>query len=847
MADNPDAKAPPKRHFFSLKWKVGLVVSLVLIVVNSVITLVAYRQSNAQFHEQKVDLLRQQQRTISGLLQRDYEQLNSFASFIPLLSGGAGLGDGAARLQAIVDRHSALLSLEWGIESLSFFAAEGHSAFSWPEQRDYSGHKRLARLAAETDGPTGRITCAEHCVLTLAVPQLEGSLRDGVLVISRSVAGGVIEFQRLSGSEVAVLVARPPSAVRGRDAARRFLDRWFVDVPALSNPEQTFAVLQSLQAANEFDDLADQAVFVEHAGNWWASLLSRDGTAGDDTSFLIMTPVSEDLAELARSNRIILATGILGLLTTGAILLAFLWKPMNRIRSLVAVLPALGRSNFAALREGLPVRPASIADDEIDVVVDSVRRLSDDLEGALSARVEAEQNLVWLADHDPLTNLYNRRRFQEVFDRMLALSVRYRRTGALLFLDLDQFKYVNDLSGHQAGDSLLLLVASSLRDAIRHTDVLARLGGDEFALVLPEGGTEQAVITANKLQHDLRKVEFTTNGHTHKISCSIGITLFPDHGTDLNDLLSNADMAMYQAKEAGGGRWHLYSPDEQAKELLASRAKWRERISRALADDALELHFQPIFDIRARRVTRYETLVRMRADDGSLIFPDKFIPVAEQSGQIREIDRWVIRRSIELLSERSGLSLSVNLSGRVLDDPGLLEWFHNELQLSGIDPAALIVEITETAAVANVQDAIAFMREIKHLGCRFALDDFGSGFASFAYLRELPVDIVKIDGAFIQNLASSSEDQLFVKALTDVAKGLGKTTIAEFVENAETLDLLASFGVDYAQGYHIGRPAPGMYDGNGRLSGRLPLGPQPSSAVSPEPLPLTATSRRDGK
>ena len=799
-------------RFFSLKWKVGLVVSLVLIVVNSLITLVAYRQSNQQFNEQKFDLLRQQQHTISGLLQRDYEQLASFASFIPLLSGGDDAAGGAARLQAILARHSALLGLEWGIEFLSFFGASGVNEFNWPQRRRDVDHRRLARQAVETDAPVGRINCQETCVLTLAVPQLEGSLRGGVLVISRSVAGGVVEFQRLSGSEVAVLVARPPSAIRGRGAAPRYLERWRVDVPALSNPAQTFAVLEALQAAHPFEAMTDQAVFVEHQGQWYASLLGRDAAAGDDTAFLIITPVSQDFAQLRRSNQVILTAGVAGLITTGIILLAILWKPMNRIRTLVSVLPALGRSNFAALREGLPANRSGLADDEIDVVVDSVRRLSDDLEGALAARVEAERNLVWLADHDPLTNLYNRRRFQEVFDRMLALSTRYRRTGALLFLDLDQFKYVNDLSGHQAGDALLLLVASSLRDAIRHSDVLARLGGDEFALVLPEGGAEQAVYMANKLQHDLRQVDFSTGGHTHKISCSIGITLFPDHGSDMNELLANADMAMYQAKEAGGGRWHLYAADEQAKEVLASRAKWRERITQALIDDAFELHFQPIYDIRARRVTRYETLVRMRDNHGRLVFPDHFVPVAEQSGQIREIDRWVIRESIERVSERPGLSLSVNLSGRVLDDPLLLQWFHEELHRSGIDPSALIVEITETAAVANVQDAIQFMREIKALGCRFALDDFGSGFSSFAYLRQLPVDIVKIDGGFIQNLAASTEDQLFVKALTDVAKGLGKITVAEFVENAETLTLLEKFGVDYAQGYHIGRPAPQMRD-----------------------------------
>ena len=806
----PSSQESARARFVSLKWKVGLIVSLVLIVVNTLITLVAYHQSNRQFNQQNLDLLRQQQRTISGLLQRDYEQLNSLAGFIPQLSSDAKDAKGAAYLRSILERHSALLGLEWGIESLAFYDANRLLVYSWPSAAEQGLRSALARRAAETDAPAGRIDCTGECVLTLAVPQLDGRRRGGVLVVSRSVADGILAFQRLSGSEVAVLVARPTASATASVGGSRHLARWSVDVPALSHPDMTLRILGALQQRDTLEELRHEARYIQLGDQWFSCLLGHDDAAGEDTSFLVINPITEDIAQLGAANRAIVTTGVVGLLVTGTILLAFLWKPMRRIRQLASALPALARNNFPALHEALPPRRNNLVEDEIDVVVDSVRSLSDDLESALGARLEAEQNLIWLADHDPLTNLYNRRRFQEVFDRILALSIRYQRTGALLFLDLDQFKYVNDLSGHQAGDALLLLVASSLRDAVRHTDVLARLGGDEFALVLPEAGAEEAIFMANKLQHDLRQVEFSSNGRPHKISCSIGITLFPDHGGDLNELLANADMAMYQAKESGAGRWHMYSRDELAKELLATRAKWRERISQALLDDAFELHYQPIYDIKAKRVTRFETLVRMRDNAGRLVFPDNFIPVAEQSGQIHEIDRWVIRKAIERVKAVAGLSLSVNLSGRVLDDPSLLEWFHQELQNSGINPSRLIVEITETAAVANVQDAIAFMREIKALGCRFALDDFGSGFSSFAYLKQLPVDIVKIDGAFIQQLAHSADDQLFVKALTDVAKGLGKTTVAEFVEDAATLRLLEQFGVDFAQGYHIGRPAPEM-------------------------------------
>jgi diguanylate cyclase (GGDEF)-like protein len=806
-------EAPQARRFFSLKWRVGLVISLVLVVINSAITLVAYLQSNHQFHEQKADLLGQQSQTLAGLLQRDYEQLAGFAFFIPLLgTGSEPLGD-HRDLARILELHSALLSVEWGIESLRFYDRDGGLVTHWGGSGDPAQDSDLVASALAQDRPSGRVDCRPECRLTLAVPQLHGALRDGVLVISRSIADDILEFFRLSGAEVAVLVAEREASVGS--AADRYLERWQRAVPALSHPQRTGPVLQALQQAYSLDALSSGMRLIEVESEWYACLLHSAPVAGEHTAFLIASPVSDNMATLAAANRTILTAGVVGLLATGAILLAVLWKPMARIRRLVTALPTLARSDFDGLRKALPRRRSGVVGDEIDVVVDSVGTLAADMERALEARLEAERNLVWLADHDPLTNLFNRRRFQEIFQQILTMSVRYRRSGALLFIDLDQFKFVNDLNGHQAGDALLLLVAGSLRDALRQSDILARLGGDEFAIVLPEADRAQAVYAANKLLHDLKQVQFFAGGRQHRIACSVGIALFPAHGENLNVLLANADMAMYQAKEAGGDRWHLYAPGEQAKELLAARARWRERIDQALLDDAFELHFQPIYDIRRDRVTRFETLVRMRDGSGKLVFPDHFIPVAEQSGQIQEIDRWVISKAIARLAATPDLVLSVNLSGRVLDDPSLPAWFRRQLADNGVEPGRLVVEVTETAAVANIQDAIAFMREIKALGCAFALDDFGSGFSSFTYLKQLPVDIVKIDGAFIRQLPTSREDQLFVKALTDVAKGLGKATVAEFVEDAATLALLRQLGVDYAQGYHIGRPAPQLQFADG--------------------------------
>jgi diguanylate cyclase (GGDEF)-like protein/PAS domain S-box-containing protein len=430
----------------------------------------------------------------------------------------------------------------------------------------------------------------------------------------------------------------------------------------------------------------------------------------------------------------------------------------------------------------------------------------------ITDREVAKQRLTWLATHDPLTELYNRRSFQAEFEKILTLAERYHHNSSLLFFDLDQFKFINDSSGHQAGDALLQMVAKKLREVTRSSDLLARLGGDEFAIVIPEADIHDAMKFANKLLDELKQVSIPLKGSSYRISASIGIVTYPEHGTNFQELLSNADLAMYQAKEEGRNRWHIFLDSEQAREQLSAKVTWKDRIERALAEDRMTLHFQPIMNIDSNEIAHYEVLIRMLEEDGTIIMPGEFISVAERTGLIHQINHYVLQASIEKLASLQALenpiTLSINLSGRVIDDPQLLQQLTHLLGSHDVNPQHLVFELTETAALANVNAAERLMTELQALGCRFALDDFGVGFSSFYYLRELPLDIVKIDGSFIKQLPSNPKDQVFVKALTEMAHALGKETVAEFVEDATTLNLLADLGVVYAQGYHIGRPSP---------------------------------------
>jgi diguanylate cyclase (GGDEF)-like protein/PAS domain S-box-containing protein len=429
-------------------------------------------------------------------------------------------------------------------------------------------------------------------------------------------------------------------------------------------------------------------------------------------------------------------------------------------------------------------------------------------------RKRFEGQLQYLADHDALTGLFNRRRFEEELDRAIAHAERYGDHGAVLLIDLDGFKYVNDTMGHSYGDELVTRVGALMRTALRETDVIARLGGDEFAAILPRVDTQHAMVAANKILRVLERQAIALSEHRHaRVTASIGVTVFTA-GTRLTaeELIVEADIAMYESKEAGKNRASLYERETNQRSKLASEQSWLGRLKTALDDERFELMAQPVHGICGNGVPRYELLLRLRADDGELVPPGTFLYIAERFELIQRIDRWVFGQAARLLRahEEAGhdISLSVNMSGKTLNDPHVLSDIEQLLVDCPVPPDRLIVEVTETAAIVNIERAKHIARGLRELGCRFALDDFGAGFASFYYLKHLDFDYLKIDGEFIKALNHNLTDQLVVQSVVQIARGLGAATIAEFVGSQEVVDRLHDLGVDYGQGYFLGRPAP---------------------------------------
>ncbi|MDZ8239575.1 MAG: EAL domain-containing protein [Nostoc sp. ChiQUE01a] len=423
------------------------------------------------------------------------------------------------------------------------------------------------------------------------------------------------------------------------------------------------------------------------------------------------------------------------------------------------------------------------------------------------------RQLSWQASHDALTGLVNRQEFERRVKQALRLASLNYQVHALCYLDLDHFKIVNDTCGHVAGDELLRQITVLLQEKIRKTDTLARLGGDEFGVLLNECTLEQALRVANDLLECVQEFRFVWQEQVFSIGASIGLVSIDTNSESLAEIISTADAACYTAKNRGRNRVYVAQTDDQERLQQRGEMQWVSRISQALESDWFCLYAQKIAAITqaSQNGDHYEVLLRLRDEQGNLVLPMAFIPAAERYNLMHLIDRWVIRTLFENWSTVVGDEQSIyaiNLSGSSINDDRFINFLYEQFTLHSISPQRICFEITETVAIANLIKARQFIQSLQQMGCRFALDDFGAGMSSFAYLKSLPVDYLKIDGSFIRNIIENPVDNAIVTAITHIGSVMGIQTIAEFVENEAILERIKALGIDYAQGYGIAVPCP---------------------------------------
>jgi diguanylate cyclase (GGDEF)-like protein len=450
----------------------------------------------------------------------------------------------------------------------------------------------------------------------------------------------------------------------------------------------------------------------------------------------------------------------------------------------------------------------------------------------VSLEQELTNQLVYQASHDSLTGLMSRAEFENRVKETLELSRHQNIQNALCYVDLDQFKLVNDTCGHGAGDELLKRLAGVLKTEIRSGDVVARLGGDEFGILLHNCDQNQAQVMAERVRVALHEIHFKWEDKVFDVSGSIGLVMINRMSGSLSELMSAADLACYAAKDSGRDMVHAYHVDDAEIAEKFRQMQWLPRIKEAIINNEFELAIQPVTSLKEGATPRiiYEFLLRWPQDDGSLISPALFIPSAERYDLMRDLDGWVIEHALFAVTQLNNelqypanQLFTINLSGQSVCDPSLADFIISILHRFEVDPRTICFEVTETVAIANFSIATGFINRLRELGCRFALDDFGSGLSSFSYLKRLPLDFLKIDGLFVRDMMNDPVDLAMVRTISDVAKVLKLQTIAEWVEDEVTLDSLKSIGIDYAQGFHIARPT-----------------------MVPELLPFASATEKDG-
>jgi len=606
---------------------------------------------------------------------------------------------------------------------------------------------------------------------------------------------GRVAYYREDGMPLFSIDGRPDM-----DAATRLSDSMLAEAKTVIGTDKPYVLKSSIINPRQFEILAPV----------WTESLADDGLFAFDPAVALTESKTELIGFVGMQLDFIifhdrlLANIKFAVLLLLVLLVAFAMYGRHALQKALASISDLQDPIQELARGNLNVKFVPAEHREISDIVEA-------LETTATALSERDAMLLELANHDNLTGLFNRRRFIEELNVELANIAVHDHTSALFFIDLDQFKYVNDTCGHHAGDRLIRKVADELLRSVGQSDIVARFGGDEFVVL--HGNTDRvaARALADVMLANMRRMAHVEGDRVFHVHCSIGITMIETAKANPDELIAEADIACREAKSAGRNRMQFFERTAHHAERASSDVGWMNKLRNAVDADSFQLRFQPINRIDTGATTHHEVLLRLRADDGQLLSPDAFLPSAVRFGLMSEIDMWAIRHAsrafAEHVEECPQLRLSINLSANAFENDDLADYVESCFAANDVPPDRIIFEITESLAVRRPRHVEWQIDALRRMGCQLALDDFGTGYSSFSYLQKLHFDFIKIDGAFVHDILNNPVDQKMIKLIAEIGREAQMQTIAEYVQNAESLELLGELGVDLAQGFFVGRPA----------------------------------------
>jgi len=796
----------PKTIFVSLYWKAASGLAVIFLALISVFTYFNAEQlKNLQTHH-RVNKQHQFIVEYNGLLKKTELQLISVIDSLPNYKAGSG----TQSLRNKIEQNWSSLQITWAIESAVLIDQKGIEIQSWGDKRMSPRPETLQRTLS-SGAPVPELICFEDCQLAVSSPVLSEGGEIQLLQLSVSLADTMLDFQRITGSDIGILTR----AKRG-GATQNNLGRTGYRFSALTNR----VVLQPL--INKFSlerswgksflkGMSDMVFVLKTSFTQYELLLLSSAELETNNAMVIFisdTTSAREQIQLARQAYII--TGLMATLIALALIVLVLWRPIRSLQRQSRALPLLARGEYKEAKERLQgMAKNRIFADEISNLQETSIEVTEQLENYHKKLTRNTQKLYEMAHFDTLTGLTNRAYLTEIIEQKFNSDDSDENEFALIYLDLDNFKHINDALGHVIGDNLLIVIAMRLKSCIGPNDYAARMGGDEFCIVLQQVHSESYAIDFAKKILKIMDEPVAMEGRNLAVTTSIGITLSSIDGTNADALLQNADLAMYQAKAAGKNNFHVFNA--QLHKDADSRMALDVELRKAVENEEFVLFYQPQVNLKTGELIGCEALIRWEHPARGLLAPFFFIDTIESNGLIIPVGKWVIQEACRQCGEwaRKGLDnlkISINLSTRQFSDPGLIDDIKDAIAKENIHPSQLEFEVTESLLATDIKHAIDILNELQSIGLTIAIDDFGTGYSSLSYLKQLPLDKLKIDRAFIMDIPENNDDMQITAAIIAMAHTLNLKVVAEGVESKAQMAFLQGLNCEIGQGYLFNKP-----------------------------------------